>query len=295
MLTSTISFEDHVERAYAEIAGSVFVDGPFDAGTHRTYVVRGLAETPEQMENLSWCILSFLDHINEVECKLESRIGVGKIASRNLVEALGRKLDIGITPEPSPESKDRKRNALLAEIISHVLVFLHRRKIIFPDWIGNLSGCKKSHLNVNDAGIDLVAIGFLNPNFIPIIGEVKAYADRPVEGFEKACEKFTEVRAGKYNADLREDYTNLSINNQLSKDELANNIWQKRNRFGAFVNFDNSHDFDKTARINREEILRQTSDRLFLILTPHTNMRNLFESISDKLLQLAKTLGESND
>ena len=283
------TFEKQIEIAYSILVASVTSEGPHDTGTHKAYVIRGLAETPEQLVSLCWCILSFLDKVNEVDFKLESIIGSVEQAGKNLKNALATYFDIGVELAPSQESKDRKRNPLIAEFISHILVHIHREKSIFPAWIGEVQGCKNPHSNVNDGGLDLIALGNIDSKFLPALGEVKAYEDDPAKGLNDACKKFTQIRNGIYNQQIRGALSSLNIKQGLSKEALAANIWERTSNFGAFVSFDQQNQFDITKHINRNHVKIQPPDRLFLIVTPYTNMEKLFDRISDTLLSLANS------
>jgi hypothetical protein len=238
---------------------------------------------------LCWCILGFLDEVNEIDFKLQSVIGVGEQVARNLKQDLETYFDIGETLSEGSKSKATKRNALLAEIIAHVLVHIHRRKGLFSDWVGDAVGCRNPHLSVNDGGLDLIALGYINKNYFSVIGEVKAYENDPLRGFSEACKKFTDVRQGIYNRELRGALSRLSSEQGLTRDDLAKNIWKTISNFGAFVCFDDGVFFDIARSSNREEVKKQPPERLFLLVTPYTEMEKLFDKISDQLLAIASS------
>lgn len=286
------TFEHQVDYAYNALLASVVSSGPFETGTHRAYAVQGLLETPEQLLNLCWCILGFLDEVGEVDFKLKSIIGSGELASTNLRQDLATYFDIGVEPPPNQASKDRKRNPLIAEIISHVLVHIQRRKNIFPEWIGDVVGCRNPHLSVNDGGLDVIALGCLNTKFLPVLGEVKAYENDPSVGFNKGCEKFSQIRNGIYNHEIRRALSILSVPQGLNNNDLAHAIWETNSNFGVFVNYDQSAKFDIKEPINRAEVKKQPIDRLFLLIIPYEKMEALFDTISENLLALANSLGK---
>jgi hypothetical protein len=285
-------FEQQVEASYCLLSDSVSVDGPCNANSHTAYIISGLSDTPEQVESLCWCILGFLDEVDEVDLKLRSIIGTGEQASKNLKNALDTYFDITENTESIEASKFTKRNALIAEIISHILVHLHHRKNILTNWIGDVAGCRSPHLNANDGGIDLIALGFINARYLAAIGEAKAYKSDPVGGFNKACEKFSQVREGIYNREIRGALKHLCVTQGLTQDELAKNIWETTSNFGAFVSYDQSVQFDASQPIERSEVKKQPADRLFLLATPYENMEEVFDAISNNLLSLANSLGE---
>src|SRR5262245_10554297 len=100
-----IDFQTSVEQAYTSLVNSVRMEGPYNTPTHNSYRISGLAETSDQIQNLSWCILGFLDEVSEVDFKLQSIIGTGGQLAKNLKRDLITYFDIGIIPPPTKESK----------------------------------------------------------------------------------------------------------------------------------------------------------------------------------------------
>lgn len=289
IVSSYKNLKTYVDTAYNKLLTNIVVEGPHITSTHRSYIIQGLIETPEQIQYLCWCILGFLDEVDEIDLKINSIIGKGEQISKNLKQDLATYFDIGINPPPSQESKDRKRNPLIAEMITHVLVHVNRKKRLFSDWIGDVIACRNPHLSTNDGGLDLIALGCIDKNYISTIGEVKAYENEPSRGFSEACKKFTAVREGVYNREIRGVLSRLSVRGGLSKEELAKNIWKTKSNFGVFVSFDKKVQFNIKKDSNYEEVKKQPPERLFLMVTPYPNMKTLFDSISDQLLTLASS------
>lgn len=285
------SIDTKVSRALDSLAASVQILGPIPAGKHTNYVVTGLADTAEQRIELSWCILGFMGGIFEVDLSIDSAIGEGAQACENLMEILKKRLSVGKIL--TDEQKERNRDPLLHELICHVLILIHRRRSILPKWLGEIQSCRPPHLSANDSGLDLMAMGVEGNNPFPVIGEAKAYEKAPLEGFNTACAKFTQVVQGEYNDEIREALKkSLDLSQQFTKEQLAANIWVDIGRFGALVAHDLGHDFDVNAPCNKSEVVKQDPARLFFVTSPFSGMRGLFDSLTDKLEILTKSLGE---
>jgi hypothetical protein len=279
-----------VEDAYKYLSSTIVIDGPIFVGTHTNYLIHGITDDESQIENLCWCILGFFDTMEEIDMRIESSIGVGVVAKENLYRILCKRLKVD--DNLSENQKKMNRNPLLQEIIGHVLIHINRRRQILPEWLGDTKGCRNPHLSVNDSGVDLIAIGLFTEEFLPIIGEVKAYEKEPLEGFNTACEKFSEVRDGEYDDEIRRDLKNLSRNGGIPTNDLANAIWMKKSNFGAIVGYDVDFQFDLASSCDREKVKSQCPDRLFLVSTAFYKMQLLFDHISAELVVLANSLGE---
>jgi hypothetical protein len=282
--------EKIVEEAYDQLSSTISVDGPIFVGTHFNFIVHGITDDETQIRNLCWCILGFLDTMEEIDMRIESSIGVGAKAKENLYRILCKRLNVD---KPLiDEQITLNRNPLLQEIIGHVLVHIHKRRAILPRWLGEIRGCRNPHLNANDTGVDLVALGLFTDTYLPIIGEVKAYEKKPLFGFNLACEKFSQVRKGDYDDEIRGALKKLSKNGGISTNDLANAIWMDRSNFGAVVGYDIDFQFDVNHPCERKYVLAQHPDRLYLVSTGFYKMRKLFDHISDLLVELAISLGD---
>lgn len=293
-----MSIEEEVSRALGELADSVKIVGPVSVDSHINYVVTGLVDTCEQKTNLCWCILSFVGGIIESDLSIDSAIGEGSIAADNLTRALEQRLGVGSTLTLT--QKERKRDPLIQELMSHVLLLIHQRQEKLSGWLGTIHAISKPHLSPNDSGIDLVAIGSIHGNPVPIIGEVKATEKDPWGQFDIACGKFTEVKNGDYDDEIRQSLKNLSKirGAGFTNEQLANNIWRDQGHFGALVGHDcqfgtngNNH-IDVNFSCNRAEVLKQNPEKLFFISSPFQSMRSLFDAITDELVTLANVLSE---
>lgn len=297
-MVSRMKIEDKVSCALDELAGSVRVIGPVSVTNHINYVVTGLVDTCEQKISLCWCILSFIGGIIESDMSIDSAIGEGSTATDNLTRILEKRLDVG---KPlTCAQKERKRDPLIQELISHVLLLIHQRQEMLPEWLGRIYAISKPHLSPNDSGIDLIAIGSVDGNPVPIIGEVKAYEKDPWGGLDKACSKFTEVHNGDYDDEIRGCLKSLSKAGKLgfTNEDLANSIWREKSHFGALVGHDcqfaanrNNH-VDIDFSCNRAEVLKQDPKTLFFISSPFQSMRSLFDAIVGQLVTLANELSE---
>lgn len=293
-----MTIDQEVSRGLDELAISVNIIGPVRVANHTNYVVTGLVDTCEQKTNLCWCILGFIGGIIESDMHIDSAIGTSHIATDNLRRSLEKRLDVG--KSLTPAQKERKRDPLIQELIAHVLLLVHQRQEKFSDWLGIIHAISKPHLSPNDSGIDLIAIGFLQDNPIPVIGEVKAYEKDPWGGLDTACRKFTEVNAGDYDDEIRDALKNLSkiSKSRFTNEQLANNVWREQGRFGALVGHDcrygttEDNHVDVNFSCNRAEILKQNPEMLFFISSPFSSMRSLFDGISAELITLADRLSE---
>lgn len=294
-----MKIEIEVSRALGELADSVSVIGPVSVDSHINYVVTGLADTQHQRTNLSWCILGFIGNIIEADMAIDSAIGEGKVATDNLQRALKKRLGVG-NPLELPQ-KERKRDPLLQELISHALLLIHQRQEKLSAWLGTIQAISMPHLSPNDSGIDLIAIGSQNGIPIPIIGEVKAYEKAPWGGLNDACGKFSEILDGDYDDEIRGALKSLTQQNDLgfTKEQLANNIWREQGHFGALVGHDSQYGqkgekhIDVNFSSRRAEVLKQNADNLFFISSPFSSMRSLFDDISSELLELSTKLSET--
>jgi hypothetical protein len=285
-----VNIEDVVSRAVDELAVSVQVTGPIFTETHVCYVISGLSDTIKQTTNLCWCLLGFVGRIYEMDLKIDSAIGVGVQAQRNLMDALRKRLDVH--KELTKAQKERKRDPLLQELIAHALLLIHQSQRKLPEWLGDVQAFRPPHLSVNDSGIDLIAVGVADQGLFPALGEVKAKEKGPLSGFSEACLKFTQVRQGQYNDEIREAVKAMDCG--LSKEQLANNIWVSTGRFGAIVGHDREYAFDVEKASAAQEVVAQPSDRLFLISSPYESMREYFDYLIVILKELALQLGEQN-
>jgi len=287
-----MKIDEEVLRALNELAASIRIIGPVSVVNHINYVVTGLADTCEQKTNLCWCILSFVGGIVESDLSIDSAIGEGSTATDNLMRALEKRFGVGATLTLA--QKERKRDPLIQELISHVLLLIHQRQDKFPDWLGTIHAISKPHLSPNDSGVDLVAIGSINGNPSPIIGEVKAYEKDPWGGLNTACSKFTEVQNGDYDDEIRGSLKSLSRAGAVgfTNEQLANNIWREQGHFGALVGHDCQFGINTNFSCNRAEVLKQDSEKLFFISSPFQSMRSLFDAITDELVALVNELSK---
>jgi hypothetical protein len=286
-----VDIEEAADKAIDALAPSLEVDGPIVTSSHVCYIIHGISETPEQIENLCWCLLGFVGRIFEMDMRIDSAIGVAEQAEANLLGALKKRLDVD--KELSEEQKERKRDPLLQELIAHTLLLIHERQGLFDEWLGELLAFRLPHLSVNVGGLDLIAVGAFDGALVPLIGEVKTTAERPLEKFCEACEKFSQVRSGEYDDELREAIKAMDCG--FSTQELADNIWVCTGRFGAVVGHDREHCFDPTRTSEASSVLEQPSDRLFLIASPFASMRDYFDALSAELVRLAKIVGARKD
>ncbi|RLI53109.1 MAG: hypothetical protein DRP09_16505 [Candidatus Thorarchaeota archaeon] len=286
-----MDFEQEISSALIKLAASVQVTGPICTASHRSYIVTGLADTDEQMTNLCLCLLGFIGGIFEVDLSIDSAIGTGAQASDNLIKILKKRLSIDQTL--TARQKERNRDPLVQELISHTLVLIHQRKPLFPEWLADIQSCRPPHLSANDPGLDLIAVANEDGNPFPVIGEVKAYEKNPLGGFGTACVKFTQVRQGEYNDEIREAIKkSLDINSQFTKQQLADNVWITIGRFGALVGYDSNYRFDENKPSTQSEVIAQDTKRLFFISSPYNSMRVLFDTLVDYLVELANNLGQ---
>ena len=286
-----MDIEEVADNAIDQLAGSMKVDGPTATSSHVCYVVHGISETPEQIENLCWCLLGFLGRIFEIDLSIDSAIGQGAQAEANLLGALKKRLHVD--KELSEEQKQRNRDPLLQELIAHTLLVVHRRQGRFHQWLGELRAFRPPHLSANQSGLDLIAVGVHDGFLVPLIGEVKSTENGPLDGLCDACAKFSQVRKGEYDDELREAIKSMDCG--FTKEQLAKNIWVSTSRFGAVVGHDQQHCFDPTCASQASQVLEQPSDRLFLVAAPYPSIRAYFDALSDELVRLAKKLGESDD
>jgi len=286
MLTS---FDIQVDQALEELTASVQVHGPIHTDNHVTYVVKGLADTENQMINLCWCILGFLAKAIQVDFTIDSAIGEGELARENLLQALRKRLRIY---EPlTDKQKNDNRDPLIQELVSHTILAIHHRRDILPEWLAAVQSCETPHLSANNSGLDLIAIGVENSRPFTLIGEVKAYEKHPLRGLNVACKKFSQVRQGEYNDEIRPAMRKLYSRVAFSIKDLAANIWVDEGRFGALVGYDSDYNFDVNQPCNRSEVLKQDPRRLFFITTPYSSMKELFDKIVELLHDLAESLG----
>ena len=288
----SIEFDPEVANALDRLTASARVIGPIHTDTHTTYVLKGLADTDEQITDLCWCILGFLAGAFLRDLSIDSAIGHGEQARANLSQILKKRVRVG--EALTDKQKADSRNPLLHELISHTLLAIHRKKSILPEWLAKVQACRPPHVSANDSGPDLIAIGAEDDTPFPIIGEAKAYEKDPLRGLGDACEKFTQVRIGEYNDELRTALRDLPSAVPFSKEELAASIWKDIGRFGALVGHDRSFGFDIDAPCTKSEVLKQDPKRLFFIASPYNSMRGLFDELADRLSDLAESLGNSD-
>ena len=288
----SIEFDPRVSKALDGLTASARVIGPVHTDNHTTYVVKGLADTDEQITDLCWCILGFLGGAFQRDLSIDSAIGHGEHARANLSQILKKRVRVG--EALTDKQKAASRDPLLHELISHTLLAIHRKKSILPEWLAKLQSCRPPHLSANDSGLDLIAIGAQDDTPFPIIGEAKAYEKNPHGGLDNACEKFTQVRRGEYNDEIRAAMRSLCAVVPFSKEELAASIWIDIGRFGALVGHDKRFGFDRAAPCTRSQVLKQDPKRLFFIASPYNSMRGLFDDLVDRLSDLAESLGNTN-
>jgi hypothetical protein len=226
-----------------------------------------------------------------MDMRIDSAIGEGEQAEANLLNVLRNRLDVD--KELTKLQRVSKRDPLLQELIAHALLLVHRRQGHFNLWLGQLRALRPPHLSANQPGLDLIAVGVHDGALAPLIGEVKAKEEPPLEAFCEACEKFSQVRKGEYDDELREAIKAMDCG--LTKQELADNIWVSKGRFGAVLGHDRKHGFDPARASEASEVLEQPSDRLFLVASPFRCMRDYFDALSLELVRLAKVLGAAND
>ncbi len=285
-----MSFEDEVNLSLEKLANSVQVQGPIRTANHITYVVTGLADNDDQLTSLCWCILGFLIRAISIDFAIDSSIGEGERAAQNILQSLRKRLKI--EEDLTDEQKSRNRDPLLQELVAHLLLAIHHRNNALPDWLAEVQSLHPPHLNPHDSGLDLIAIGVEDERPFTIIGEVKAYETDPLGGFNQACVKFSQVRRGEYNDEIRPAMVSLSSRTHFSKDDLAANIWVNEGRFGAIVGHDGDHGFNVNRACEGGEVSKQDPERLFFITSPYRSMKVLFDNIAGELCRLARTLGD---
>lgn len=286
------NFDIQVDQALAGLMTSVQVHGPIHTDNHVTYVVKGLVDTEDQMINLCLCILGFLAKAIQIDFTIDSAIGEGELARENLLQALRKRLRIHETL--TEKQKANNRDPLLQELISHTILAVHHRRSILPEWLAEIQSCETPHLSANDSGLDLIAIGVENSRPFTVVGEVKAYEDDAWKGLSNACKKFSQVRQGEYNDEIRPAMSKLYSVVPFSKEELAANIWVDQGRFGALVGHDSAYSFDINETCTQSDVVKQDPKRLFFIASPYNSMRELFDRIVDVLCCLAETLGNED-
>jgi len=289
LLQEIMNLEHEVSRALDALASSVEIVGPITTDNHTNYVVTGLADTQEQQINLCWCILGFVGSIMRADFAIDSAIGEGATARDNLMTALGKRLDVN--KDLTLRQKERKRDPLLQELICHALVRIHQRRRILPKWLGHIQACVPPHLSPNDSGLDLIGVGVEKGAPFPVIGEVKAYEMDPLGGFANACEKFSQVRRGEYNDEIRQAMITLDANGGFSRQQLADNIWVELGRFGAVVGHDRECHLGADTCCDSQKVVAQDPGRLFFVTSPYGSMRKLFDTLIDRLVVLANRLG----
>lgn len=284
--------EIEVDHALNELAISAQVHGPVVTERHTNYFINGIVDTPEQFQNLCWCLLGFFGSALQIDFRIDSAIGTGDQATNNLIQVLQKRLYISRIITKA--QKERNRDPLLQELITHALVLIHQRAEKTAEWLGNVRACRKPHLNPNDSGIDLIAIGLDGAGAFPIIGEMKAYEKDPPGGLREACIKFTEVRNGEHNDEIRSALMDLNKDALFTKDQLADNIWTSGGKYGAVVGHDNHPNYaiDINFTSAAAEVICHPPERLFFICTPFENMRSFFDAITIQLVQCALELGE---
>lgn len=277
-----------VSDALGSLADTVEIQGPVTTDLYTGYVVSGIADTAMQRDNLCWCVLGFLGGIFEIDLTIDSAIGQGAQAADNLSIILCRRLRVG--QSLTPRQKTLHRDPLLHEMICHVLVLVHKRRPILPEWLGHVRSCRPPHLNANDSGLDLVALGSDGGEPLLAIGEAKAYENDPFSGLEKACRKFTQVCRGDYNDEIREAVKKcLDLDHRFTREDLASNIWVQIGRFGALVAH-GQENLDISKPSSTTEVVSQDPARLFFITSPFESMRELFDELCERLAELAGSL-----
>ena len=290
-LVETLKLEEVVSRALDELTSSVVINGPHSVENHTNYEIVGLAETPEQIDNLCWSLLGFVGDVFTIDFNLDNAIGYADQAVKNLLEIL--KYSLGYSKTLTNQQKELNRDPLIHELIAHTLILIHQRNQIILEWLGEVIACRPPHLNANDSGLDLVAISRERGNIYPVVGEMKAYETNPSRGFSIACEKFSEVRTGIHNAELRRALKDMGSNLGITPQQLADNFWMNESKFGAVIGHENrddinlSPDYCSTAKT----VVDQPSEKLFLICSPFSSMRELFDHIVNRMALLASSLG----
>lgn len=283
-----MSIEERMETAIAELAQTIEVSGPHGTETHTCYVVRGLSETPGQMESLCWCLLGFVGQVFEMDLRIDSVIGAGSQAQENLMDALRKRLDVG--KDLTYDQKKSKRNPLLQELIAHTLVVVHQHAPKLLEWLGEVVALRRPHLSPNDSGLDLIAASWVDDKLFAAIGEVKAYENDPFGGLSVACTKFTQVDQGQYNDEIRGALRDMDCG--FTRQELADNIWLSTGRFCALVGHDADCPFDEAEPSSSGEVRSQPAERLFFVASPFRSMREFYDAVAVTMVELAQLLGE---
>lgn len=173
-----------------------------------------------------------------------------------------------------------------------MLILIHTRKRILPSWLGEIYGCRRPHLSPNDSGIDLIAVGRDKGRIFPVIGEIKAYEKDPTTGFIIACSKFTAVRNGEYNDEIRSAIIDLNDKGGFSNQQIADNIWTVESKYGAVVGYDRDYEIALDYGCTAEEVIMHTQSRLYFIRTPYQSMREFFDRLVVILAELAIQFGQ---
>lgn len=290
------SLVEKVREATKCLAQQIRVDGPFVTDRHTNYLVVGLTDktcmepaNPDESPicNLCWCLLSLLGLLYEADLSINSLIiGQGYQARENLEDAIRRHLRTD--EDLTKEQIEHYRDPIIHELIAHALLLVHRESDLIPLWLNDLQNMRMPHLATNYPGVDLIGFSIANREAVPILGEMKAYEDKPWKGLSDACIKLDEIRKGIHNTEIRGALRSMNFNND--RGQLASNIWLDIGPFGAVIGFDASCDIDIQRESQAQMVINQPADRLFFIAVPYTQMRDTFETIVSILLEQARSV-----
>jgi hypothetical protein len=291
-----MQLDAQVKQSIETLSTSISIKGPFETGHHINFIVSGLCDNDEQLEQLCWILLSFIGEICtkdlEIISVIDAGLGKGFDLKTEICKAMKNNWLIPANEIDIHEREDKitkNRNPLIFELIAHTLLILQKENSSLSFAGAVPKQIRPPHINANEPGIDLIAI-VEKDEILPLIGEMKAYETDPGNGLIIACQKFNEVNEGKHNPEIRR-----TLRDQLSdypKERISQKMWETEGLFSAVIGSDSEHS-KKPGFSSRSDVVKNVECKtLLFIATPFIEMNILFERIIQVLSNCINKLVE---
>lgn len=191
-------------------------------------------------------------------------------------------------------SQDRiedERNPWILESVGHLIMSLSRKNPQIKVG-GKLKALLLVHDDVKDHGIDLLGL-HENQTVLGIsIGEAKASKSNATKAANISCKSFVEIEQAKHDMHVRR--MALTASHGLSKTDkklFCEAVWKDRRIFIPIICHHSESSF--SPHLERPETfgkLKVGSDGILLIDIPLVDYEKFFDSVADKIRDLARAL-----
>lgn len=209
--------------------------------------------------------------VNEIDAELELN---------NQVAALIGSDNVWDTEEQR-KFRDTRRNAWIAEGISHAIIVIHRRRA--TSLLGGpVIGLSLLHTIPSEPGLDAVGIYLESNQTVILVGESKATQNRGSQELGKAVTLFNKIDKSQYGPELRSHLTSLR---QAVPEEhrlsISDSLWRERRAYLPFITHEKPFPLTRNRRVIQE--LEPVVNRKRLVSIKLLDFHKFFDCVADAM------------